>query len=125
MDPLDPYREAHPDINWWVFHWGGVFDSVWAETPPRAHVVNAGRGPDTLCGLGRFREGRPGGAAGDSLDHLGGIQPRPSEPPIAACEACLWELPDLALSCSTRTFAMANHVRLDERYELAPVPTDG
>lgn len=107
-DPIEAIRATHPDACYWVFHWGGLFDSVWAEKPPLAHIVNLGRGPDTACGLPRFerppaefllphirmseidsRSKVPGGAWGPSLDRLGGLQPGPGEPPIGPCPKCL------------------------------------
>lgn len=98
-DPLADLRPDNPNAGWWVFHHGGLFDSVWAETPPLAHAVNIGRGSATACGRDRFVSepvyppdavrATPGGSWGPSLDRLGGLQPRQGEPPIAPCSACL------------------------------------
>src|SRR6187551_3127316 len=50
------------NAGWWVFAWGGLFDSRAAEDPPLLHAVNFDNGPDTLCGLPRFTKEAPGGA---------------------------------------------------------------
>lgn len=54
------------NAGWWVFTWGGLFDSKAAEQPPLLHAVNLDECIDgaTLCGKPRFTrdEGVPGGA---------------------------------------------------------------
>lgn len=49
---------------WWVFAWGGLFDSSAAESPPLLHACNIPGEPTdrVLCGLPRFQDGAPGGA---------------------------------------------------------------
>jgi len=48
---------------YWVFAWGSLLDSRSAEDKAYLHVVNLpGLDGGTLCGLERFKDGRPGGA---------------------------------------------------------------